>query len=95
MFELGNKSIEQHRLIGQKCVDLEIDVVLTIGIHSEHTNLALNESTKNKHYHSPDKLINYLKKNIVVPYLRKTKEEDISFLYKFSNVDLTFLTNTM
>ena len=77
MFELGNKSIEQHRLIGQKCIDLEIDVVLTIGVHSEHTNLALNKSTKNKHYHSPDKLINYLKKII--------KQDDI-LLFKGSRV---------
>mgnify|MGYP001142677651 CR=1 FL=1 len=64
MFELGKKSIEQHRLIGQKCVDLKIDVVLTIGNHTEYTNLALNESIKSKHYRSPDELINYLKKNI-------------------------------
>ena len=64
MFELGKKSIEQHRLIGQKCADLKIDIVLTIGNHTEHTNLALNESIKSKHYRSPDELINYLKINI-------------------------------
>ena len=75
MFELGNKSIEQHRLIGQKCIDLKIDLVLTIGNHSKHTNLALNRSIKSKHYHSPDKLINYLKKSI--------KQDDI-LLFKGS-----------
>ena len=64
MYELGKKSIEQHRLIGQKCADLKIDIVLTIGNHTEHTNLALNESIKSKHYRSPDELINYLKKII-------------------------------
>ena len=75
MFELGDKSTEQHRLIGQKCIDLKIDLVLTIGNHSKHTNLALNGSIKSKHYHSPDKLINYLKKSI--------KQDDI-LLFKGS-----------
>ena len=75
MFELGNKSIEQHRLIGQKCIGLKIDLVLTIGNHSEHTNLALNGSIESKHFHSQDKLINYLKKSI--------KQDDI-LLFKGS-----------
>jgi UDP-N-acetylmuramoyl-tripeptide--D-alanyl-D-alanine ligase len=64
MFELGEKSIEQHTLIGQKCTNLKIDVVLTIGKHTEHTNLALDKSIKSKHYHSPDKIITDLKKII-------------------------------
>tara|TARA_B100001250_G_C19806808_1_gene793724 strand:+ start:1051 stop:2391 length:1341 start_codon:yes stop_codon:yes gene_type:complete len=64
MFELGEKSIEQHSLIGQKCNDLSIDVVLTIGKHTEHTNLALNKNIKSKHYHSPGKVIAHLKKDI-------------------------------
>ena len=64
MFELGEKSIEQHTLIGQKCTDLNIDVVLTLGEYTKHTNLALDKSIKSKHYHSPEKIITHLKKII-------------------------------
>ena len=38
MLELGEKSIEQHKLIGEKCESLKLDYIFTIGKHSANTS---------------------------------------------------------
>ena len=66
MFELGSSSIEQHQKVGEKCSELELDNVLTIGTHTIHTNNAINDSINHSHFENHDELINYLK-NCIFP----------------------------
>ena len=47
MLELGNKSIKQHDLIGEKCSNLNLDYLFTIGKHSSHTFKSFNSINKN------------------------------------------------
>ena len=60
MLELGDKSIEQHRLIGEKCLKLNLDYIFTIGKHSLYTFKSFNNKNK-KHFIDPNELINSLK----------------------------------
>ena len=63
MLELGNKSIEQHELIGEKCLNLNLDYLFTIGEHSSHTFKSF-QSINKKHFLQPSDLIISLKKFI-------------------------------
>ena len=65
MFELGTSSNEQHRRIGQKCSELNLDGVYTIGEHTKHTDSAISNVVDHSHYKSKDNLITSLKKKII------------------------------
>ena len=65
MLELGEKSIMQHKLIGEKCLNLNLDYLFTIGKHSSHTFKSFNSINK-KHFLNPNDLIFSLKR-----YIRK------------------------
>ena len=64
MFELGPTSIEQHRRIGEKCSELGLDGVYTLGEHTKHTDSAISNSVKHSHFNSKENLIISLKENI-------------------------------
>ena len=64
MFELGPTSIEQHRRIGEKCSELGLDGVYTLGEHTKHTDSAISNSVEHSHFHSKENLIISLKENI-------------------------------
>ena len=63
MLELGKKSIKQHELIGEKCLNLNLDYLFTIGKHSSHTFKSFNSINK-KHFLNPNDLIFSLKRFI-------------------------------
>jgi len=65
MFELGTASNEQHRRIGQKCSELNLDGVYTIGEHTKYTDSAISNGIDHIHYNSKDNLITSLKKKII------------------------------
>ena len=65
MFELGPTSNEQHRQIGQKCSELKLDGVYTIGDHTRFTDSAVSDEVEHIHYNSKDNLITNLKKKII------------------------------
>jgi UDP-N-acetylmuramoyl-tripeptide--D-alanyl-D-alanine ligase len=62
MFELGDKSIEKHKEVGDEINSLSIDFVLTIGNHSKAITNAINKTTNKKHFHSKAALRKYLDK---------------------------------
>ena len=64
MFELGHSSNEQHRQIGEKCSDLELDSVFTLGKNTIHTSSAIKENITHQHFDSKETLINTLKKAV-------------------------------
>jgi len=64
MFELGPTSPEQHQKVGQKCSELGLDGVFTIGEHTVHTNAAIDSMIDHYHFDSPVDLIDNLKKNL-------------------------------
>ncbi len=61
MFELGPTSHEQHRKIGKKCTELELDGVFTLGQNTIHTDSMINNGINHKHFESHDELIHSLK----------------------------------
>ena len=65
MLELGKKSIKQHELIGEKCLNLNLDYLFTIGKHSSHTFKSFN-STNKKHFFKSERFNFSLKR-----YIRK------------------------
>ena len=64
MLELGNSSTEQHRKVGEKCNELSLDIVLTFGENTIHTNSAIQNGINHVHFNSKKKLIKSLKKMI-------------------------------
>ena len=64
MFELGPTSIEQHRRIGEKCSELGLDGVYTLGEHTKHTDSAISNSVEHSHFNSKENLIISLKESI-------------------------------
>ena len=64
MFELGSSSDEQHRKVGEKCSEIGIDKLFTIGKHTKQTGYALDSSIAYKHFDNKEGLINSLKKNL-------------------------------
>ena len=61
MLELGDKSIEQHDLIGKKCSNLNLDYLFTIGEYSSYTSRSFNSINK-EHFFDVNELIISLKK---------------------------------
>lgn len=63
MFELGDKSIQKHREVGNEINNLNIDQVLTIGNFSKAITDAIeNKEIIKKHFRSKTALKNYLEK---------------------------------
>ncbi len=64
MFELGETAPEQHVKVGEKCNEIKIDGVFTIGENAIHTDSAINGGIEHRHFSSPADLIRSLKKNL-------------------------------
>ena len=64
MYELGDSSKKQHQLVGEKCSELNIDAVFTLGKHSKETNFALNQKNTGHHFISKNDLVKTLKRDI-------------------------------
>ena len=61
MYELGDLTNSQHIKIGEKCSELKLDIVYTIGLHSKMTHNAIKNKVLKKHFSSKDSLIKTLK----------------------------------
>ena len=64
MYELGDESIRQHRNVGEKCNELGLDQVYTVGDYTKHTGSALLKTIKHRHFESKNSLILSLKNNL-------------------------------
>ena len=64
MYELGPTSDKQHQKIGERCLELNLDGVFTIGEHTKHTNSIINGGMMSKHFMNKKDLINSLQKII-------------------------------
>ena len=64
MFELGPTSKDQHRQIGEKCTELGLDGVFTLGENTIHTDSAINNGIQHEHFENKNELIDSLKKLI-------------------------------
>ena len=64
MFELGPTSDEQHRKVGEKCTELGLDGVFTLGDNTVHTDSAINSGIDHIHFDTREDLIENLRKNI-------------------------------
>ena len=65
MLELGELSKKEHFKVGEKCKDLNLDLVYTFGIESKVTNSVLIGSIQNSHFVSRSNLISKLKQNLI------------------------------
>lgn len=65
MFELGSTSHEQHEKVGEKCSELELDCVFTIGENTVHTDAAIHSNVDHSHFDSSEELIQSLKQNLL------------------------------
>ena len=66
MFELGAASHEQHRKVGNKCTELGLDVVFTLGDNTIHTDSVINSGITHQHFETHHAIIDSLK-NIIHP----------------------------
>lgn len=66
MFELGQESNEQHKIIGKKCTNLNLDGVFTLGDNTKHTDSEIDDNIKHEHFNSPIQMIKSLK-NFIQP----------------------------
>ena len=64
MYELGPTSDKQHQKIGERCLELNLDGVFTIGEHTKHTNSIINDGMMSKHFMNKKDLIDSLQKII-------------------------------
>ena len=64
MFELGPTADEQHQKVGERCLELNLDGVFTIGEHTRHTNSMINNGMMSKHFKNKEDLITSLQKII-------------------------------
>ena len=64
MFELGPTSHEQHRQVGEKCTELELDGVFTLGENTVYTDSVINSGIDHQHFDSHDAMIDSLKKMV-------------------------------
>ena len=64
MFELGPTSDEQHRKIGEKCSEMGLDGVFTVGEHTVHTDSAIQNGVVHEHFSSRESLIESLKTKV-------------------------------
>ena len=62
MLELGPTTNDQHQKIGERCSELGLDGVFTIGEHTKHTNVVINNGIMNKHFDTKESMIFSLKK---------------------------------
>ena len=62
MFELGPTTDIQHQKIGERCLELNLDGVFTIGEHTKHTNSIINNGVLSKHFKNKEDLIVSLQK---------------------------------
>ena len=65
MFELGPTSHEQHKQVGDKCTELRLDGVFTLGENTIHTDIAIHSDIDHQHFENHGALIESLKKNIL------------------------------
>jgi len=61
MFELGDRSTEHHRQVGQHCNQSELDAVFSTGKETTSTDKALNGSIIHKHFDSKLELLAHVK----------------------------------
>ena len=61
MLELGELSRKEHFRVGEKCKDLNLDLVYTFGIESKVTNSVLIGNIQNSHFVSRSNLISKLR----------------------------------
>ena len=64
MFELGPTSHEQHRQVGEKCTELELDGVFTLGENTVYTDSVINSGINHQHFESHDAMIDSLKEMV-------------------------------
>ena len=64
MFELGPTSHEQHRQVGEKCTELELDGVFTLGENTVYTDSVINSGIDHQHFESQDAMIDSLKEMV-------------------------------
>jgi len=64
MFELGPTSHEQHRQVGEKCIELELDGVFTLGENTVYTDSVINNDIDHQHFESHDAMIDSLKEMV-------------------------------
>ena len=64
MFELGPTSHEQHRRVGEKCTELELDGVFTLGENTVYTDSVINSGIDHQHFESHDAMIDSLKEMV-------------------------------
>ena len=64
MYELGPTSDKQHQKVGERCLELNLDGVFTIGEHTKHTNSIINDGMMSKHFMNKKDLIDSLQKII-------------------------------
>ena len=62
MYELGPTTDKQHQKIGERCLELNLDGVFTIGEHTKHTNSIINNGMMSKHFMNKKDLIDSLQK---------------------------------
>ncbi len=65
MFELGSSSEEQHRKVGEKCIDANLDALFTVGPESEQTDSAASVLPIHHHFDSKDELVQELKDTLM------------------------------
>jgi UDP-N-acetylmuramoyl-tripeptide--D-alanyl-D-alanine ligase len=56
MFELGNHAATHHQQVGEKCSQLPLDAVFTVGKETVATEQAITRITYHKHYATKDEL---------------------------------------
>ena len=64
MFELGPTSHEQHRQVGEKCTELKLDGVFTLGENTVYTDSVINSGIDHQHFESHDAMIHSLKEMV-------------------------------
>ena len=64
MYELGPTSDKQHQKIGERCLELNLDGVFTIGEYTKHTNSVINDGMMSEHFMNKKDLIDSLQKII-------------------------------
>jgi len=56
MFELGNQAATYHHQVGEKCSQLPLDAVFTIGKETVATDQAITQVPHHIHYETKDEL---------------------------------------
>jgi len=64
MFELGDSSKEQHRKVGEKCINAQLDALFTVGQETIHTDAAASILPFHQHFDSKEALAEALKDSV-------------------------------